>query len=371
MGDRLPLLRLQAARAIAWALLLGGWVGLGSLAQALAASPASAFAMLALWLLSLGAFATLIGQVTLPPAVLRALLVVSAALLARAAPAALHGGGLMAVLPAVLGAALLVALASAAVRACRQALRVRAGPPVASAAVGALLAWLCLGDLTDVHGLVLRLATGAVIACAALALLLPRRSGVAGACRAGLFDCSMPAWSAAEWRVPAARPAMVAQLAMLPMMCGLPWMVSLCRSEAVPPQVVVGVHLAAMFMPALLALRWPTLQRHLPASSALLLALGALALLALPGGSAWWALAAAHGSAWSLAWAERLQNRTARRHGAASAFGGAALNGALVLCLGAAMAFGGLQTLAIWHLALGIAGALVAFGSWSLRAAPA
>ena len=94
--------RLQAARALAWALLLGGWVGLGGLAQALAASPFLAFALLALWLLSLGGFAELMARLSLPRWLLRALLIAAALLAARALHLALHGGGLVALLPAVL-----------------------------------------------------------------------------------------------------------------------------------------------------------------------------------------------------------------------------------------------------------------------------
>ena len=50
--------RLSAARACAWALLIAGWVGIGSFALVFAPSTASGFALVALWLLALGATAS-------------------------------------------------------------------------------------------------------------------------------------------------------------------------------------------------------------------------------------------------------------------------------------------------------------------------
>ena len=51
-------LRLTLARACAWALLVAGWVGLGSLALKFTPSLGDAFALTSLWLLALGAAAT-------------------------------------------------------------------------------------------------------------------------------------------------------------------------------------------------------------------------------------------------------------------------------------------------------------------------
>ena len=48
---------LTLARACAWALLVAGWVGIGSFALALAPSSRARFALVALWLLALGAAA--------------------------------------------------------------------------------------------------------------------------------------------------------------------------------------------------------------------------------------------------------------------------------------------------------------------------
>jgi len=352
--------RLQGARALAWALLLGGWVGLGGLAHTLTATPFGAFALLALGLLALGAWVDLIGRLHLPRKFLRVLLLAAAWLTAQAITRALDGGGVWALLPALLAWPLTVALASSAVRACRQALPTRAGPPVAAAAVGAGLAWLGVGDISDLHSLGPRLVVGVIVASGLLAALLPQGAGAVGACRAGLFDCSLPRWSLAEWRVAERWPLLLAALVMLPMMCSLPLMVSLCRGGAATPQAVLGLHFAAMFGPAWLFGRQPGFARIEPGVCAALLALGAVVMVWAPGASAWWLLALAHGAAWSVAWAAQLNDRASRPTAPpqSAALGGAAVNALLVLALGAGLAVGSVAALSAWHLGLGLAGAL-------------
>ena len=356
----LPSWRVQAARTLAWALLLGGWVGLGSLSQTLSSGPLPAFALLAIWLLALGAFAALVGRLQLRRWVLRGLLLCVALLATRALFAALHGLGPAALLPALLAWAIVVALASAAVRACRLAARTRVRSPATAAAAGAALAWLCVGDITDLHALGPRLMLGALAACGLLAVLLPRRSVGAGGCRAGLFDCSLPNWASDGWREPQRWPVLLASLVMLPMMCSLPWMVSLCRSDAVSPQTVLGVHFAAMFLPALLMARRPAVTSFAPAACAVLLALGALLLMTAPRASAWWGLALAHGAAWSVAWAAQIDDRGWTGKARTSPLVGAALNALFALTLGLAVSAAGLIALTGWHVALGGAGALAA-----------
>jgi hypothetical protein len=151
--------------------------------------------------------------------------------------------------------------------------------------------------------------------------------------------------------------------------------VSLCRSDAASPQLVLGVHFAAMFVPACLAARHPAVLRMAPGACAALLAIGALALLFAPGASAWWALALAHGAAWSLAWVSQLQLRGAPAAGHGAVLAGAALNAALVLALGVGLAIDGMQTLTAWHVALGVAAGMVWMGrrtrQWRARAADA
>ena len=220
---------------------------------------------------------------------------------------ALHGGGLLAMLPALLAWAMVMALASAAARGSCLASRLRAGPPVASAAAGALLAWACVGDITDLNTLGPRLIGGLLMACGLLIALVPRgmpggvgaraHAAAVGGCKAVLFDCSLPSWHASDWRDPQHWPVRLASLAMLPMTCGLPWMVSLCRSDAVSPPAVLGVHFAAMFVLALLLSGRQALNRAAGPACAVLLALGAVMLIAAPGASTWWGPALAHGAA--------------------------------------------------------------------------
>ena len=356
----LSIWRVQLARTLAWALLLGGWVGVGSLAQALSSGPLAAFGTIALWLLALGAFATLIGRMHLHRWALRGLLLCAALLSARALFSALHGGGWAALLPASLAWALAVALASSTVRVCRLAASGRLPSPVRAAAVGAVLAWWCVGDITDLHALGLRLMLGMLAACAVLVVLLPR-GAAHGGCRAGLFDCSLPNWSRTGWREPQRWPVLLASLVMLPMMCGLPWMVSLCRSDAVSPQAVLALHFAAMFLPALWIADRPSFERHAANACAALLAFGALAVLVAPGASAWWGLALAHGAAWSVAWAAQLGDRSIRAQAPhTSPLAGAVFNALFALTLGLAVAVFGLSALGGWHVALGTLAALSA-----------
>ena len=362
----MSLWRVQAARALAWALLLGGWIGLASLAQAQAATPLIGFALLAGWLLALGAGADIAGRLALPPGPLRALLIATAAL----AVWALHAGVLML---ALIAWALVVALASVTVRACRRALRPdRTRPPVMAAAVGALLAWACVGDIGNLQALVPRLMALVGVASLVLAALLPQRPGKVGPCRAGLFDCSLPSWSRAAWREPGQWPLLLSSLVMLPMMCSLPLMVSLCRSDAVSARIVLAVHFAAMFGPALWIVHHRKSQAAAPSLCAALLALGGLILLAAPGPSAWWGLALAHGSAWSVAWAAQLTAKTPAQRAAPTAadaaLRGAACNAVFALALGFGLDRLGLQTLSAWHMALGLAGLLSLFKRSALAA---
>jgi hypothetical protein len=282
--------------------------------------------------------------------------------------APLHGGGLAALLPAMLAWAIVVALASAAVRMCRLAARTRPGPPVGAAAAGAALAWVCVGDITDSNALGPRLMMGALAACLLLVVLLPRRIDGPSGCRAGLFDCSLPGWPASGWRVPERWPVLLASLVMLPMMCSLPLMLSLCRDASVSPQALLGMHFGAMFGPALLTLRRPAMSAAAPRVCAVLLALGAMVLMFAPGAFAWGGLALAHGAAWSVAWATQLDDRSWRGTAQASPLTGAALNALFVLMHGLAVATAGLQALTAFHMALGVTGAVAALAGPVLRA---
>jgi hypothetical protein len=348
--------RLNAARALAWALLLGGWIVIAQFADRLAAGPLAAYGLVALWLFALGGFTALLGRLRLPAGVWRVLLLASALIAVRGLFAALQGGGLVALLPALLAWALLVALASVGVRSLRLAAAAPPGPPLAAAAAGALLAWGVVGDPADLGALVPRVA--ALLVGAALVLaLLPRgmlQAARAG-CRAGLFDCALPAWPAGALRSPARWPLWLASLVMLPMMCSLPQMLALCRSESVDAPVVLAVHLGAMFMPALLWRRAGSARSPALACAVLLAAGGAAAWW--PGSVAWWWLAVVHGSAWSLAWAAQLAQPTLRAPAHSSPLRAAFAHALFALALGSAVAAFGLQALLVLQLALAAAGA--------------
>jgi uncharacterized MnhB-related membrane protein len=351
------MLRLTLARAAAWTLLLAGWVGLGSLALAASPLPWDAFVLVALWLLALGAAATVATRDDLGAWMRRGALGAGAAATTAALAWTQHGGGLSALLLALAGWAALTALASGVVRSLRLAHPRRPGPPIGAASLGALMAALALGDTGDAAGLSARLAVLVLGMGVALAALQPSATArtKGSRCRAGLFDCSLPAWPVAAWRDARQWPALLAGLAMLPMMGALPLTAAWCSAQAVPPQAMVALHLAAMFVPALLwrgsIASWPA--QRLAGACAALLSAGALA--------AWWAsppydlmlAAVAQGSAWSLAWAGQLWAPERRGARGASPLRAAIGYAALTLAIGALAVRLGAPGIAAAHVALG------------------
>ena len=366
-------LRLGLARSAAWALLVAGWVGLGRFGMVLAPDVISGFALIALWLLLLGAAAS-VGTRDLPRAWTRRVALFGCAALGITgllwAPS---GGGMHALLLALLAWAALTALASGVVRSLRQLQPAAPKPPIGAAALGALCATVALGDLVDLPALALRLAL--LLAVASLLLVALQAPvpelGSARRCRAGLFDCSLPAWPSGAWRDPCRWPLLLAGLVMLPMMATLPWMADWCRSAGLAPQVLVALHLGAMFGPAL----W--LQQRLPHWSARRLA--AICTLCLTGGALWllvsaapWnmlGLALAHGAAWSLAWAGQLWAPERRGRAGASPWRAALGYALLTLGFGLLVAAFGERGVAAAHAALGL-GALAAWVIGPLLAPP-
>jgi len=357
-------MRLAVARACAWALLLAGWVGVGSLSLALAPSETQAYAVVALWLLALGAAAAVATRGGLRPRARGFALVAAACVTAGGVWASLRGGGMPALWLAVSGWAVLTALASGVVRSLRLAQAVAPAPPIVSAAMGALATVLVLGDLADPLALASRLAAF-VIAVAALLLALQRVAASpshAPGCRAGLFDCSLPAWPTGAWRDLQSWPMLLAGLAMLPMMASLPLIAAWCRAEAVPGQFLVLIHLGAMFGPVLLlrheVVSWSP--RRLAAACTMALAAGAIVVLAAPAPYNLLGLAVAHGAAWGLAWAGQLWAPARRGQQGSSPLRAGAGYALLTLALGVVVSHFGAAGMTVIHVVL----ATVAVVAW-------
>ena len=193
---------------------------------------------------------------------------------------------------------------------------------------------------------------------------MPRAPG----CRAGLFDCSLPAWPAGAWRDTLQWPTLLAGLAMLPMMAALPLMAAWCRAEAIAPQAMVLLHLAAMFGPALL------LRRSIARWSVRTLSIVCSALLAAGAALVVWAaapldllgLAVTHGAAWGLAWGGQLWAPARRGQKGASPLRAAAGYAVLTLVFGFVVEQAGARGVAAVHVALGLAAVL----AWLLSAVP-
>lgn len=360
--------RLTLGRACAWALLVAGWVGMGSLALQFAPTTAAAFALVALWLLALGAAAAVgtgggIGRGTRTLA-----LGMGAVLTVLGLIWSVRGGGLPAVLLALLAWAGLTALASGVVRSLRLMRATLPEPPVAAATLGALAAGLALGDPGDLPALSLRLSLFVVALAAVLAALQYRVEERARApgCRAGLFDCSLPAWPAGAWGDMGQWPLLLAGLAMLPMMAALPLMAAWCRALAIAPQMLVLLHLAAMFGSALLLRRWIARwsTRTLSLVCTVLLALGAVLALWADAPRDLLGLAVTHGAAWGLAWSGQLWAPARRGQQNASPLRAAAGYAVLTLAFGFIVERLGAPGVAAVHAAIGLAAVL----AWLVRA---
>lgn len=367
-------LRLTLARACAWALLLAGWIGIGSLALQFAPSLRSGFALVALWLWALGVAATVVTPGAMGRGTRAVALAAGAAITGAALWWTVHGGGIEAVLLALAGWAVLTALASGVVRSLRLAHAAAPAPPVAAAAFGACCAALALGDIGDLPALATRLALFVIVIAGALVLLQARIETArrAAGCRAGLFDCSLPAWPAGAWHDPRQWPTLIAGLAMLPMMAAVPVMAAWCSARGVAPQAMVALHFAAMFAPPLLVRRWIAQwpQRRLAVACTALLAAGAAC-------AAWAAapldllgLAVTHGAAWGLAWSGQLWAPARRgRQGASPlrAAGGYAL---LTLGFGLVVDRWGVAGVADVHVVLGLVAVLASLFALVASARP-
>ncbi len=354
--------RLMLARACAWALLVAGWIGIGSFAHLLAPSASSGFALVALWLFALGAAAAVATRGGMWQAAQRGALCAGAAATAGGLWWLIHGGGLAALLLALAGWAALAAIASGVVRSLRITQAAAPKPPIVPASLGAVAAALVLGDIGDLPALALRLM--AFVIAVSLALLLVQTRVSTGAakqgCRAGLFDCSLPSWPAGAWSNIMQWPTLIAGLVMLPTMAALPLMAEWCRVDDVAPQTMVLWHLAAMFGPALVLRRWIAQwsTRTLASACAALLALGAAAALWASSPLNLLGVAVAQGAAWGIAWCGQLWAPERRGRQGASPLQAAVGYAVLTLAFGVLVDLAGARGVVLVHAFFGIAAAL-------------
>ena len=283
-AQRYPLQRLCLARTVAWALLLGGWLVLGTLGRQQLPQSAGGQLPVALWLATLAGALALAGHWRASVLALRSGLLASG--LAAALALAWPDRSAALLLCAAVAWALLLVAASLVVRGLR---RLQPGPaptPTGPALAGAVLAWAVAGDLDALRHGVVPVVWALGLAALALALLLPLRvpAGAAapaagarrgvgfGACRAGLlFDCALPLLRPGRWRDLAAWPQAAAALAMLPMMASLPAMADWCGDLRWPAAAGTALHLGAMLLPAALLHAWPMPLQRLQRGVALLL----------------------------------------------------------------------------------------------------
>jgi len=354
--------RLMLARACAWALLVAGWIGIGSFALLVTPSLTAGFALVALWLLGLGAAASVATRGSLRPAAQRTALVAGAATTMAGLWWTTHAGGSGALLLALAGWASLTALASGVVRSLRTRQAAAPTPPIFPATIGAAGAALALGDIGDLSGLALRLvAFVAVVGVALFFLQAPIEARVARqGCRAGLFDCSLPSWPTGAWRDVLQWPTLIAGLVMLPMMAALPLMAEWCRAESVHPQVMVLLHLSAMFVPALVLRRWIARWsvRTLASACAALLALGAAVALWAASPANLLGVSVAQGAAWGIAWCGQLWAPERRGRRGASPLVASIGYAALTLAFGVLVEHAGARGVVLMHAILGFAAAL-------------
>lgn len=293
--------RLALARALAWGLLTGGWLSLGEAGTQAMPLWAGGMVPLTVWLATIGTGLALLRGRALTPRTLRAAFALGALALVLPMPSATS-----AVLVQALVGAVIVMAASFVVKALRRSVASRPPAPLWPAAAGALFAWAVLstsGAGSQAAGV------AAAVAAVALAALVPRRAPAVSACRAGLFDCSLPWTDRWRWQDAAAWPRQAAMLTMLPTMAMLPAMAAWCRSSAAWPPGASGLaHVAAMLLPALLLQAW--LRRGGPAhgdvAAAMLMLASGGALALAPGLDGLMAASLLQASAWSLAWASMM-----------------------------------------------------------------
>jgi hypothetical protein len=206
------LLRLSLARACAWGLLVAGWVGIGSFALQFAPSVSWGFSLIALWLVALGAAAKVATRGGMRSWTRRVGTVRGCRWhrLWFVVERAWGWPGRRAAGPRRLGGIDGTGLRRGAQLCAWRILG--SGSAGCRRRLGALcLAWLWATSATCPRSPIV-LATFVVGTGALLVLLQSRidEGARAPGCRAGLFDCSLPAWPAGAWRDPRQWPTLLA-----------------------------------------------------------------------------------------------------------------------------------------------------------------
>lgn len=348
-------MRLVAARTLAWALLIGGWLVLGTLGHLLLPFRAGGLVPVALWLGVAGVALQCGRSVLLSAERLREVVAIAGFASAIALAWAANGGGTVAILSASIGWGILLVAASRTVRMMR-AYTHRVPPPVVPAAAGATLAWLVAGDLPN--GPTLGTASWLVATAALLAILLPPR-GAGRGCRTGLFDCALPVGAWTQWRDPAAWVTQSARWAMLPMMASLTVMAQWCSNDAgLTPSQTGGLHLCAMLLPPL-ALRLLRVKLRSTAAAAVAMVAGSAIAYESPALQGLMAASICHSLAWGLVWFARVSGPPAPCPPAtASTWTGALMPAWCVFVLGFAIAGDGPTALRWVHIGLGLLAAV-------------
>ncbi|MFN9772258.1 MAG: hypothetical protein ACK54X_06475 [Burkholderiales bacterium] len=347
--------RLWLARAIAWSLLLGGWLALGALGHGAALAGGWPGLALAAWLASMGVLIAAGTGIAIPMRTLDVGLVVAAAFAALSL-AATNGASPLPLVAAGFGWATLLVLASRTVKVLRETAPRPTSAPIGPAIAGACIAWALAGEPDTVADRTTAIGACLIACSLCLVALRPRRASPATACRAGLFDCALPL-PHHGWTTPRDWPMHAASLSMLPMMAALAPMAQICASEGLPAAHVGALHLAAMLLPAW-ALQGPLgrcPRSVLAGFVATLLAAGGLLAILGTRHDALLAGMLVHAFAWSLAWAGPMLARDAPARpppGRAGALGLAVASAALVAALAAAVSATGEPALRVAHAVL-------------------
>jgi hypothetical protein len=358
---------LALSRSLAWAILISGWITIAAFAFQFTHGPFWGFVIVATWLVCLGASASMGRSLNLSQVSIGVGLLVGAVFAGGGLIWSVQGGGTVAVLCSVIGWSAMTALASGVVRKLRFRLEKKPDPPVVEATLGGLTAALIIGDLGDL----VALATKIALFLGAIATILTWLQMTSGSeqkeqgCRAGLFDCSLPAWPRGAWRDPGSWPFLLSSLVMLPMMAALPLMVMWCADTALSGEWMILIHVGSMFGSAIALRPWREALRPelLAGVCVALLVSGALFPLIENRASGLLGLATLHGAAWGVAWSTQLWSPARRSDQNSSPLSASLGYAALAICFGLAVEQKGADGATGLHALI----ALMALFAWMYR----